>query len=310
MSGMSMNARNRKTGLGSVLGLASLCAYACVAVAQAPPAAPQAGGAGGGRGGGGAGGVSISSGVNVQLYDTQYPQTPRGGFFSPSLPANAPEPSPDPRNFDGTWYHEDLLDWQIRRDIYGDGTPFNDTGRKLMTRRVKSVYDGTPYLNAAAYCLPPGLPWQADLNMPFTIYQSKDRMDWLFEEFHGFFTISLNPNMVSPAGYMGRSVGHWENDTLVVETTGFKEPLWLDLNGTPASTKAKLTQRIRKVKTDHWFLEVINTLEDPTYYTRPWSWARSYAWRPDMTLFREYNCELQTGAEGGIDASMVPEPKE
>jgi hypothetical protein len=302
---MSMNARDNKLRLRDVLGLASLFGYACVAIAQAPPAAPQSTVPGGGRG----------VGNNIQLNDTQYPAPAPGGGRGlgppapPRLPANAPEPSPDPRNFDGTWYHDDLLDWQIRRDIYGDGTPFNDAGRKVMTRRVKSVFDGTPFLNAAAYCLPPGQTWQADLNMPFQIFQSKDRMDWLFEEFHGFFTISLDPNKVPPAGYMGRSVGRWEGDTLVVETTGFKEPLWLDLNGTPASTKAKLTQRIRKVNTDHWFLEVINTLEDPTYYTRPWSWARSYVWRPDMTLFRDYNCELSTGAKGGVDPSMVPDPE-
>ena len=53
---------------------------------------------------------------------------------------------------------------------------------------------------------------------------------------------------------------------------------------------------------------MIYTIDDPTYYTRPWSWARQYAWHPDMTLFKEYNCELQTGAKDGIDASLIPEP--
>jgi hypothetical protein len=109
---------------------------------------------------------------------------------------------------------------------------------------------------------------------------------------------------------MGSSVGHWDGDTLVVETTGFKDGLWLDVNGTPASKNARLTQRIRKVKTDHWFLQVEFTLDDPTYYTRSWSWMRDYSWRPDMTLFHEYNCELQTGAKGGIDPSLVPEPQD
>jgi hypothetical protein len=109
---------------------------------------------------------------------------------------------------------------------------------------------------------------------------------------------------------MGRSVGHWDGNTLVVETTGFKEAIWLDVFGTPASQNAKLTQRIRKVKSDQWYLEVTNTIDDPTYYTRPWSWMRAYLWRPDMTLQREYNCELQTGAKDGLDSSLVQEPQD
>jgi hypothetical protein len=194
--------------------------------------------------------------------------------------------------------------------MFGFTTPFNDAGRKVMARRVQSLKSGTPFLNASAACIPMGQPWQMDLNMPFQIFQTKDRAEFLFEEFHGLWTISMDPAKAPPAGYMGRSVAHWDGDTLVVETTGFKDALWLDVNGTPISKKAKLTSRIRKVKTDHWFLEVIHTLDDPTYYTRPWSWVRDYDWRPDMTMFREYNCELQTGAEGGLDPSLVAEPQD
>ena len=122
--------------------------------------------------------------------------------------------------------------------------------------------------------------------------------------------IVIDPAKAPPPGYMGQSMGHWDGDTLVVETTGFKEGLWLDIDGTPASKNAKLTQRIRKVKSDHWYLDVQYTLDDPTYYTRPWSWARSFSWRPDMTLFRDFDCELQTGAKGGLTPGLVPEPKD
>jgi hypothetical protein len=200
--------------------------------------------------------------------------------------------------------------FQITTDMYGNQTPFNDAGRVVMARRVKSLKDGTPFLNASAKCVPMGQSWQLDLNMPWRIYQSKDRLELLFEEYHGLVTISLDAAKAPPPGYMGRSVAHWDGDTLVVETIGYKEGFWLDVNGTPASKNAKLTQRIRKVKSDHWYLEMINTLDDPTYYTRPWSWVRDYDWRPDMTLFKEYNCELQTGAKGGVDPSLVPEPQE
>ena len=223
---------------------------------------------------------------------------------------DAPEPSPDPHALDGTWYHEAPLQFQITTDMLGYKLPFNDAGRKVMQRRVKSLKTGTPFINASARCFPPGQPWQMDLNMPFIIFQSKNRVDLAFEEYHGLVQIILDPAKALPAAYMGSSGGHWDGDTLVVETTGFKDGLWLDVDGTPASKNAKLTMRIRKVKSDHWFLQVEFTLDDPTYYTHPWSWMRDYSWRPDMTLFHEYNCELQTGAKDGVDPSLVPEPQD
>jgi hypothetical protein len=228
----------------------------------------------------------------------------------PPLPADAPQPAPDPRNFDGTWDHETPLLFQITTDMFGYNTPFNEAGRKVMQRRVNSLKTGTPFINASALCVPMGQPWQMDLNMPFHIYQSIDRVDLAFEEYHGLMQVLMDPAKALSPGFMGSSVGHWDGNTLVVETTGFKDGLWLDVNGTPASRNSKLTMRVRKVKTDHWFLEVQFTLDDPTYYTRPWSWMRDYSWRPDMTLFHEYNCELQTGAKGGVDPSLVPEPQD
>jgi hypothetical protein len=195
--------------------------------------------------------------------------------------------------------------------MFGYKTPLNAAGQKVMARRVKSLKDGTPFINASARCIPTGPPWQMDLNMPFQIRQSKDRFEFMFEEYHGYIQVNMDPSKSPPGNsYMGRSIGHWDGDTLVVETTGFKVGFWLDVFGTPASKDARLTQRIRKVKTDHWLLEIEYMLDDPTYYTRPWSWVRDYNWRPDMALFREYNCEEQTGAKHGLDPSMVPEPQD
>lgn len=228
----------------------------------------------------------------------------------PPLPAGAPMPSPDPRNLDGVWYHIANLQFQIGHDALDYRVPFNVAGRKVMNRRLKSVSDGMPYINASARCFPVGQPWLMDANFPFRIVQSRDRFEFLFQLYHGYFQVSMEPNNAPPMGYMGRSIGHWDGDTLVVETTGYRDGLWLDVNGTPTSKDARLTMRIRKVLTDHWFLEVQFTLDDPAYYTRPWSWMRDYWWRPDTAAFPEYNCELQAGAKNGIDPSLVPEPQD
>jgi hypothetical protein len=228
----------------------------------------------------------------------------------PLLAAGAPEPPAYPRNVDGTWFHEKPLEFQLTADLYGYPLPFTPEGKKVADRRLDSLKTGTPFINASALCLPMGHPWQLDLNFPFQIFQTKDRLDILFEEYHGFVQVAMDPAKAAAPGYMGRSIGRWDGDTLVIETTDFQKGFWLDVNGTPASKNAKLTKRVRKVKSDHWYLEIVFTLDDPTYYTRPWSWVRDYSWRPDMALFREYNCELQTGAKDGVDTSLVPEPQD
>jgi hypothetical protein len=226
----------------------------------------------------------------------------------PPLPADAPAPSSDPRNFDGTWLQ--TKPGVNTADMFGNKLPLSPAGQKVLDQRLKAFKDGAPFINASALCLPTGQPWQMDAPAPFEIFQTADRLVFIFEEYHGADQIFIDPAKALPPGYMGQSIGHWDGDTLVVETTGFKKDLWLDINGTPASKNAKLTQRIRKVKSDHWYLEVQYTLDDPTNYTRPWSWLRSYSWRPDMTLYREFDCELQTGAKGGLTPGLVPETKD
>jgi len=67
----------------------------------------------------------------------------------------------------------------------------------------------------------------------------------------------------------------------VVESSGFKQALWMDVDGTPVSANGKLIQRIRKVDNgdhaDHApFLEIETTVVDPTYYTRPWTVVRTF----------------------------------
>jgi len=63
------------------------------------------------------------------------------------------------------------------------------------------------------------------------------------------------------------------------------------------SAEAKLTNRIRKVhlgaQQGDWSLEVITTVDDPAYYTRPWSWATAYVWRPDKAPVSELIANIQ-----------------
>jgi len=239
---------------------------------------------------------------------------PGGMLPVPANDADAPMPAADPRDLQGTWIHNQNLEFRMQRDMYGNLVPYTMAGAKVLERRVMSLKNGAPFINASAKCRPPGPQWQRDLNMPFQIFQSKDWLEVVFEEYHGRWHILLNPDAApAPAqkDYMGRSVGHWDGDTLVVETSDFREATWLDVDGTPLSAKGKLIQRIRKVDTGDRepFLEIITTIEDPLYYTKPWSVVRTFGWHPAFAKFKEYNCEEQIGDPSiSANAGLVPEP--
>ena len=78
----------------------------------------------------------------------------------------------------------------------------------------------------------------------------------------------LPDNNPQPWWY-GYSTGKWDGDTLVVQTTGFRDDVWLDVEGSPLTGTGKITERIRRV--NYGNLEVEVTVEDPKSYTKPWT---------------------------------------
>ena len=244
------------------------------------------------------------------------PPMPGGGPPIPPLAPGAPMPSADPHDLKGTWIHGQGLEFRMQRDMYGALVPYTMDGAKVLARRVNSLKNGAPYINASARCRPTGPQWQRDLNMPFQIFQSTDWIEFVFQEYHGRWQVVLNPAKAprpTQKNYMGYSVAHWNGDTLVVESSDFRQAIWLDVDGTPLSANGKLIQRIRKVDNGEHapFLEVVSTIVDPAYYSRPWSVVRIFAWQPGLTVFDEYNCEEQIGDPTvSSDAGLVPEPQD
>src|SRR6185295_6343904 len=89
--------------------------------------------------------------------------------------------------------------------------------------------------------------------------------------------------------YYGYSVGHWENDnTLVIETTGVDERPWLDEAGHPRSSAAHITERY--TRPDQYNLQLTVTVDDPKYYTKPWTWMRANFYWMKAQEFSESLC--------------------
>ena len=225
-----------------------------------------------------------------------------------------PMPSADPRNFEGSWSGDQYLDaWEIKSDMYGNFVPFNVTGRKVMDMRLLANDQQRTYITPSIICRSSG-PVRDFIRTKMQVFHTANKIDILATANRTWWQIPLTGAIAEPEGtksYMGRSVGRWDGDTLVVETTGFKYRLYMSFRGTPLSTTGKLTTRIRKVHEDRWFLEIVTTVDDPTFYSRPWSFVRTFAWRPDNALFGEYNCEHQIGDRANNPAAgFTPEPND
>lgn len=232
---------------------------------------------------------------------------------TPPLAKGLGDPSADPHDLSGSWYGDQFLPaFEIMTDMYGDKVPFNDAGRKVMDARLLANDKGQPFMSPAILCRPSGPDWLM-VRITTRLYQTKDRLDIFSTANHEVWSIALNPSLLPAAmgkTYGGTSVGHWEGDRLVVENSNFKTRRWLSFRGTPISPNGKLTYHIRKLRVGgQWYLEVITTVDDPTYYQRPWKFARSFAWRPDLALVDEFDCEEQVGSPSGAsDSGAVREP--
>ena len=137
----------------------------------------------------------------------------------------------------------------------------------------------------AIKCYLPGTPRATYMPYPFQIIQSRSHI-MIIHEFAGAVrTIYMEDQMESPADtWMGWSNGHWEGETLVVETSGFYGETWLDRAGNHHSTALRVVERFTPRSPET--LDYHVTLEDPNVYTRPWSMR--------MPLYRrvEPNAEL------------------
>ena len=120
-------------------------------------------------------------------------------------------------------------------------------------------------------CEPAGVPMILVLPNPFEIAQVPGRVLMFFEEYHVWRTIWTDGRTLpkSPAPtWLGYSVGKWEGDTFVVDTTGFNDRSWVDPFGDPHSEQMHVTERYRRL--DHDTLELAITINDPKAYTKTW----------------------------------------
>ena len=82
--------------------------------------------------------------------------------------------------------------------------------------------------------------------------------------------------------FYGYSVGRWEGDTLIVETTGFRDGGWLDINGSPLTEQGRMIERFRRP--NFGTIEIEQTIDDPKAYTRPFTTRLRWQLMPDTEI--------------------------
>jgi hypothetical protein len=126
---------------------------------------------------------------------------------------------------------------------------------------------------------------------PRKIIQNPNLIVVLYEAQAGIRQIFLDgrslPKAEAQPWWYGYSVGHWDGETLVVETTGFRDDVWLDVEGSPLTNSGKMTERFRRV--NYGNLEIDITVEDPHVYSRPWTVKIKQRLMPETELI-EFIC--------------------
>jgi hypothetical protein len=179
------------------------------------------------------------------------------------------------------------------------GLPIQPWAEEVLKKRMADNSKDNP----EAFCLPMGLMQFHTQGFPRKFIQTPKLLVILYEASFGIRQIFLDgrplPSNDPQPWYYGYSTGRWEGDTLVVETTGFRDDGWLDIDGTPMTEKAKMTERFRRVS--YGRMEIDITVDDPKAYTKPWTVRHNQVFMPDQEII-EFICEenQRFGPEPGL----------
>jgi hypothetical protein len=133
-------------------------------------------------------------------------------------------------------------------------------------------------------CYLPGVPRATYMPYPFQILQSASALTFVYEYAGAVRNIFLKDPGTAPAdSWMGKSVGHWEGDTLVIDVTDLNDQTWFDRAGNFHSDKLHVVERYTRTSPDVIFYEA--AVEDPIVFTRPWKMS--------MPLYRRQEKDAQ-----------------
>ena len=220
-------------------------------------------------------------------WEVKTPGVPRLPDGKPNMKAPAPKTADGKPDLSGIWEPNGIKYLiNIAADLKPEDIPFKPEAAALYKERVQTFGKDDP----DARCLPSGMPRKDAITSPYKIIQQPGEIVFLYESrttFRQVFTDGRALPVDPQPTWDGYSVGHWEGDTLVVETRGMNGLTWLDSNGHPLSDAMHLTEKFRRPDFGHMEIEI--TIDDPKNYTKPWTVKENPHLLVDTDLI-EYIC--------------------
>jgi hypothetical protein len=232
--------------------------------------------------------------ARAQWLNYPTPGIPRLPDGKPNLAAPAPRKPDGKPNLSGIW-QMDRSGVKYIADVAADFKPgefpIQPWAEALVRERRRN--QGSEY--PPAHCLPPSIPVldEGSAIYPIKIVQEPDLVV-ILNEYMGLFRQLFLDGRVLPKDpnptWLGYSVGRWDGDALVVDSTGFNGRAWLDGAGGaghPSTEALHITERFLRRDFGHLDLQI--TIDDPKAYTKPWTVAVTMHISPDSELL-EFVC--------------------
>ena len=253
--------------------------------------------------------LALSVPAHAQWLNYPTPGIPRTSNGTPDLAAPAPRAADGKPDLSGIWHSGNRIPCtnEINRfiecgaeiggskltldlglDSAGGALPYQPWAAALKKQRAADDSRDDPHVR----CLPDTVPRMWTLPHLTKAVHTPKLLVLLYEVNAMYRQIFIDgrpfPNDPTPA-WNGYSVGHWDGDTLVVETRGFRDNLWIDTWGSPMSDAGKMTEKFRRP--NFGTLEVELTIDDPKVYTRPFTVNLTQNLEADTELVDEFCIE-------------------
>jgi hypothetical protein len=256
--------------------------------------------------------------AGAQWLNYPTPGTPRLPDGTPNLSAPVQRTADGRPDLSGIWsaecaiYGRDScftrsLFFDLAKDLKPEDVQMTAWAAQVQAQRQSRNHVDDPY----GYCLPPGTPRINFGGGPFRILQTPRMTALLYETLVGMtfrqvFTDGRPLPEANEPTWLGYSIGRWDGDVLVVETSGFRDGGWLDtLKGRPHSNALRVTERFKRIDFGH--MELTVTIDDTKAFVKPWTITAPLTLLPDTELVEAF-CDGHDRTMTHRAVQPAPEP--
>jgi hypothetical protein len=253
--------------------------------------------------------------AEAQWLNHPTPGIPRTADGKPNLSAPAPRTPDGKPDLSGLWATpcvncsaDQRLFFDLAKGLPPLQVQMTPWAAAIQQQRQRRQHVDDPF----GYCLPPGVPRMYFVVGTFRIMASPTITAFLHETavglmFRQVFTDGRELPTVTEPTWLGYSVGRWEGDTFVIETTGFKDRGWLDTEvGRPHSDALRVTERLRRRDFGH--IDLLITIDDAKAFLKPWTVTTVLTYQADTEILEAFCDNHDKTMEHRRNDPAPPEP--